>query len=75
MIGVQFKKMIKERIPKHRVSVNKVRGCVEPRKKDEIPREKARQTHRVKNTNQGDRTKVTQPILKLKPISEHSTGD
>ena len=43
MIGVRRKKMImiNEHIPKHQVSDNKVKGCIEPRKKDENPREKA----------------------------------
>ena len=42
MIGVQCEKMIMidEHIPKHPVSVKKANGCVEPRKKDESPREK-----------------------------------
>ena len=72
VIGVQCKMVINEHILKHRVSVNKVNGCVEPRKKDESPREKAWETHWVKNIIQGDMTKVIQPILKLTPIYEHS---
>ena len=50
VIGVQCKKMINEHIPKYRVSDNKVKGCVKPRKKEESPRGKAWQTHRVKRT-------------------------
>ena len=44
MIGVHCKNkmiMIDEHIPKHPVSDSKVKRCVEPRKKDESPREKA----------------------------------
>ena len=44
VIGVQCKNkmiMIDEHILKHQVSVNKMKGCVEPRKEDEIPKEKA----------------------------------
>ena len=43
MIGVQCKNkmiMIDEHIPKHQVSVNKMKGCVEPRQEDENPEEK-----------------------------------
>ena len=40
MIGVQCKKMINEHIPNHRVSDNKVKGCVELRNEDENPKEK-----------------------------------
>ena len=40
MIGVQYKKMINEHIPKYRVSDNKVKGCVEPRNGNESPTEK-----------------------------------
>ena len=43
MIGVQCKNkmtMIDEHIPKHQVSVNKVKGCVELKNENETPREK-----------------------------------
>ena len=37
VIGVQYKKMINEHIPKYRVSDNKVKGCVEPRNENKKP--------------------------------------
>ena len=40
VIGVQYKKMINEHIPKYRVSDNKVKGCVEPWNENESPRKK-----------------------------------
>ena len=43
VIGVQCKNkmtMIDEHIPKHQVSVNQVKGCVELKNENEIPREK-----------------------------------
>ena len=37
VIGVQYKKMINEHIPKHTTSGNKVKGCVEPRERRRKP--------------------------------------
>ena len=72
MIGVQCIKMINEHIPKYRVSDNKVKGCVDPRNENEIPREKTCQTHRVKSDKmKGDPTD-TQTHTDLRALS---TGD